>query len=117
MSKSTDSRDAILNQYQELELSQKKLQKQTTQLKTAYEISTSVHQSVNINDTLKAIGDALVSVAGFSAVFIQLDKDIDDNAIDIRCQTGAITKLNKPLCQEIIIDKKKIGEYIVNPGR
>jgi len=112
----TDSRDQLLNQYEKLEVSQRNLQKQTTQLKTAYEISTSTRQSLNLMDTLKAIADALVNVAGFSAVFIQLDKDIDDKDIEIRWQTGAIIKLSRPLCQEIIINEKKIGEYIVNPN-
>ena len=65
----TDSHDELLHQYEKLEVSQKTLQKQTTQLKTAHEISTSIRQSLNIKDTLKAIADSLVKEAGFSFCF------------------------------------------------
>ena len=111
----TDSRDAILIQYQELEASQKLLQKQTTQLKTAHEISTSIRQSLNIEDTLKAIANTLVKDAGFSFVSVQLLKDIDDNDIDIKILAGTETKSVSPILREIIIKEKKIGLLIVYP--
>ncbi|RPI71073.1 MAG: hypothetical protein EHM47_10985, partial [Ignavibacteriales bacterium] len=111
----TDSHDELLNQYQKLETSQKLLQKQTTQLKTAHEISTSIKQSLNINDTLKAIADALVKEAGFSAAYIELCKDIDENDIKIKLQTGVITDLVTPIHQEINVNDKKIGELIIYP--
>lgn len=76
-----DSRDELLYHFNKLETSQKLLQKQTTQLKTAYEISTSIRQSININDTIKAIVNSLIKEGRFSFVSIVLSKDVDGKAI------------------------------------
>ena len=48
----TESYQTLTSQYSELDESKKKLVKQSTQLKTVNEISTSIRQSLNIKETL-----------------------------------------------------------------
>ena len=112
----TESHGELRNQYNKLEESKKLLQKQTTQLKTAHEISTSIRQSLNIKDTLKAIADILVKEAGFTFASIRLFKDMEDNNIDIKTETGEEIKSISRIQQEIIINEKKIGALIVSPN-
>ncbi|MCK7524480.1 MAG: HAMP domain-containing histidine kinase [Ignavibacteriales bacterium] len=111
----TDSHDELVQQYEKLDISKKLLQIQSTQLKTAFEISNSIHLSLNINDTLKAITDALVVVADFSFVSIELYKNIDEDDIDIKYQSGSLNIIMAPIRKEILFDYKKIGELIVYP--
>ncbi len=112
----TDAHELLLRQYENLETSQMILQKQTTQLKTAYEISTSIRQSIDIKDTLKGIADALVKEAGFMSVYIDLNKDIDENNIDIKYQAGSVPRNVKPIVHEINIDGKFKGDLIAFPN-
>ncbi len=111
----SESHEELLNQYTKLEESKNLLQKQTTQLKTAHNISTAIRQSLNIKNTLDAITKALVAEAGFSAASIQLFEDVDENDIDIKAQTGNLTNSISPIYQHIIINEKKIGELITYP--
>ena len=112
----TDSHEELVQQYEKLDISKKLLQIQSTQLKTAFEISNSIHLSLNINDTLKAITDALVDVADFSFASIELYKNIDEDDIDIKYQSGSLNIIMTPIRKEILFDYKKIGELIVYPG-
>ena len=57
----TESYKTLTNQYEQLDESKKVLLKQTTQLKTLNEISTSIRQSLNINETLNAITKILIT--------------------------------------------------------
>jgi signal transduction histidine kinase/DNA-binding response OmpR family regulator len=111
----TDSHEALVQQYEKLNISKKLLQIQSTQLKTAFEISNSIRLSLNINDTLKAITDALVVVADFSFASIELYKNIDEDDIDIKSQSGSLNIIMTPIRKEILFDDKKIGELIVYP--
>ena len=111
----TESHEELLSQYNKLEESKNLLQKQTTQLKTAYNISTAIRQSLNIKDTLEAITNALVAEAGFCNASIELLEDIDEKKIDIKTQTGPATNSTSPIYQDVIINKKIIGELIVHP--
>jgi signal transduction histidine kinase len=104
-----------LDQYENLDRSKKLLQKQTTQLKTAYDISTSIRQSLNINDTLKAITDTLVNEAGFEAAFIELCRDADEKEINIKAQSGLVKEFTHPIHIEIVINENLIGDLIVYP--
>lgn len=106
----TDSHNELLEQYQKLEKSQYILQKQTTQLKTAHEISTSIRQSQNIISTLKAITETLIKGTGFSFVSIQLNKDLNGKAINLKAQSGEELKITNPLKKVIIIRNKNVGE-------
>jgi len=111
----TESHEELLNQYNKLEESKNFLQKQTIQLKTAHNISTSIRQSLNIKDTLEAITNAFVEEAGFSAAFIKLNEDMDEQKIDITAKSGIVSSSITPIHQEVIINKKKIGELFVHP--
>jgi signal transduction histidine kinase/DNA-binding response OmpR family regulator len=116
LSEITESRDAILSQYQKLEMSQMKLQKQTIQLKTAHEISTSIRQTPNIDDTLKAITKALVKEADFSAAIISIQNDLDDSDINVEFRSGEIIESIKSMHRKLIIDEKVIGKIEVHPN-
>ncbi len=111
----TDSHQELVNQYEKLEQSRNLLFKQTTQLKTAHEISTSIRQSLDINDTLQTIVEILIKEAGFSSASIHLLKDMEDKNIDIKIQAGEKTKLISKLQKELIINEKIIGEMVVYP--
>jgi signal transduction histidine kinase/DNA-binding response OmpR family regulator len=105
----------LLNEYNKLEDSKELLQKQTTQLKTAHEISTSIRQSLDINDTLKTLTEILISEAGFTFASIHLFKDLDSNNIEIKSETGENIKSISQIKHEIIINEQIIGEIVLNP--
>ena len=111
----TDSHEDLIMQYEKLEESRNLLLQQTTQLKTAYEISTAIRQSLNISDTLKAITDILVREAGFTFASIHLFKDLEDVKIDIVTETGQEEKTISQIRQDVSINEKIIGELVVNP--
>jgi signal transduction histidine kinase/DNA-binding response OmpR family regulator len=113
----TQSLDELRSQYNKLEESKRFLQKQTTQLKTAHEISTSIRQTLNINDTLKTITEILIKEAGFTFASIYLLKDLEDHNIDIKTEMGEEIESISQIKQEIRINEKIIGEIVLNPGR
>ena len=111
----TESHDELLNNYNKLEESKKQLQKQATQLTTAYNITKSIRQSYDINKTLHTITSALVNDAGLTSARLKLFKDIEGNAFEQEAFNG-ITDINvNPIQHSIIIDNKKIGELILIP--
>jgi hypothetical protein len=111
----TDSHEQLLNQYNKLEESKTLLQKQTTQLKTAHEITKSIRQSLNINETLNTITKALVNEANFSSAHIKLFKDIEGKDFKIEVFSGIIERNINSLNKSIFIDNEKIGELIIYP--
>lgn len=111
----TDTHAEMLQRYDQLQESKWKLERQTRQLKIAYEIATSIKQTLHINETLNAITNTLSKEADFSAVQIKLFKDIDDNNIQIEVQTGIVNELATPLKREIILNAQYIGEIISYP--
>ena len=111
----TDSHEELLNQYNRLEESKRLLQKQTTQLKTAHDITKSIRQSKDIKNTLNAITHALVHDADFSFAKIKLFKDIELNNFAIDVASGLEEKNTSSIFQNIIINNNIIGELIVHP--
>ncbi len=111
----TETHEELLSQYNKLLESKKLLHKQTTQLKTAYDITKSIRQSLDIRKTLYAVTNALVTNADFSSVRIKLFKDLEGNNLDVDVSSGVDgTNLNS-IRHQIIIDKKIIGELINYP--
>ncbi len=111
----TDSHEELLNQYNKLEESKKILQQQTTQLKTAYEITKSIRRSSDIRETLNTIAEALVKDAGFSSAHIKLFKDFDDTEINLKVHSGAEDKIVSPIFLPLIINEMTIGEIVIYP--
>lgn len=111
----TKSHEELLSQYEKLEESRNILIKQTTQLRAAHEISTSIRQTLDINDTLKTITEILIKEAGFTFASIYLFKDLENNNIEIKAEMGEDIKSISQIKQEIIINEKIIGELVVNP--
>ena len=112
----TDSHDELLNQYNKLEDTRKLLQNQTTQLRTAHNITTSIRQSLNIDKTLKAITNALVKEANFDYAYIRLYKDIEGIDLTIEDHSGATRENTISINKPVIIDGNKIGELIISPN-
>jgi signal transduction histidine kinase/DNA-binding response OmpR family regulator len=110
-----DSHEELINQNNKLEESKSILQKQATQLKVAYEIATSIRQSLDIKKTLNAITAALVNEAYFSLACIRLVKDLDGASLKIEAFNGVDEKNVKPTKNPIIINNEKIGELIIYP--
>lgn len=108
-----DSRTQLLNQYNRLEESKRILQKQTTQLKIAHSLSTSIRQSLEMSDTLKAISDILTKEAGFDEVIINILVDFENNQIDLTVKSENGVKEVYKIINDIIVNDKMIGELIV----
>ncbi len=111
----TDSQEQILKQYNELDKSKTLLQRQTVQLKTAYEIAKSIRQSFDINTTLNAITNTLVCNAGFSSAQIRLFKDIEGNKFEIEALYGNDERNINPVKKSINVDSVNIGELTIYP--
>ncbi len=111
----TETHEELLSQYNKLEESKKLLHKQTTQLKTAYDITKSIRQSFDIRKTLRAITNALVTDADFSSARIKLFKDLEGNNLDVDVSSGVDGINLNPGRYPIIIDKEITGELIIYP--
>ena len=111
----TNSHQQLLDQYQQLEESKKLLQKQTTQLKTAHNISSTLRRSLDIEPTLRAVTSALVNDAEFSAAGIVLTRDIEGNQLNISVSEGTWNNLINSIKHPLIINDEKIGEITIYP--
>ena len=109
----TESNEELSNNYNKLEESKKLLQKQTTQLTTAYNITKSIKQSLDISKTLKAITYALVNDAGLSSARIKIFKDIEENPFETEASNGIAEENATLIIRPIVIDDKKIGELTI----
>ena len=110
-----ESHEELLNNYNKLEESKKLLQKQTTQLRTAHEITKSIRQSLDLNKTLNAITSALVNEANFASAQIKLFKDAEGNNLNIEDYSGMYKANINPVIKPILINESKIGELIIYP--
>lgn len=111
----TDSHEALLAQYNQLEESKKLLQKQTTQLKTAYDITKSIRQSQNIQLTLDTITQTLVNDSEFTSAKIKLFNDIEGNIINLDSYAGEDSEYVNSTSYLIIINKQILGELKILP--
>ena len=111
----TESHNELVNQYNKLEESKRLLEKQTTQLTITHEITKSIRQSFDINETLKAITDTLVKESNFASARIKLFKDAEGKELDIECTSGADILNIEPIIKPIITDQNEIGELTIYP--
>ena len=111
----TDSHQQLLEHYEKLEKSKKLLQKQTTQLKTAYAITKSIRQSRNIKNTLYAITEALIRESDFDFANIKIFKDLDGNKFEIEALSGFSENNNIKISQSIKINNELIGKLFISP--
>ena len=111
----TESHEELLNNYNNLEKSKKLLQRQTTQLTTAYNISKSIRQNLDIVKTLNTITHALVNDAGLLSAKIKLLNDIEGNTFEIEASDGIIEINTNSIMHPVVIEDKKIGELIIHP--
>jgi signal transduction histidine kinase/DNA-binding response OmpR family regulator len=111
----TESHHELLNNYNKLEESKKLLQNQTTLLTTAYNISKSIRQNLDIAKTLNTITYSLVHDAGLSFSKIKLYKDVEGNACEIEASNGIIEVDGNPIKHPVVIENKKIGELTITP--
>ena len=111
----TESHEELSNNYNKLEESKKLLQRQTTQLTTAYNISKSIRQNLDIAKTLNTITYALVYDAGLSFSKIKLYKDVEGNTYEIEASNGIMEINGNPMKHPVVIENEKIGELIILP--
>ena len=111
----TDSHEELLNQYNKLEESKRALLKQTTQLKTANNISKTIRQTFDIKNTLFKITEALIRDADFDFASIKLFKDLEGNKFEIFDSSGSNSNNSIILTQQVIINDEQIGELILSP--
>ena len=108
-----EAHDNLLKRYQEVEKGKLELQKQATQLKTAYEISHVIHKGLNLEDTVQSIAQALVEIAEFNAAQVKVDTDSEGNPIRIEKKFGTVPKNIQAFIEPIIISDIRIGEVKV----
>ena len=111
----TRSHEELSDHYNKLVESQKQLEKQATQLDTAYNITKSIRQTSDITETLNTITKAIVNDAGFSSARIELFKDIEGNQIKVKSSSG-VDEINlSPFKHPIELNNENIGQLIVYP--
>lgn len=107
---------ALLKQYDDLVQSKKRLEQQSTLLKTAHEITKSIRQSLEINSTLEEITSALVREAKFCSAALTLFKDVEGNELHVEIISGnekhGVGRVSRP----IHVDGETIGELRISPG-
>jgi signal transduction histidine kinase/DNA-binding response OmpR family regulator len=111
----TESHEELSNNYNKLQESKKLLQKQTTELKTAYDITKSIRKSLDVNKTLNTIVRALVDDAGLSSARIRIFRDLEGNKFEAEASNG-INEINVSTTEHpIVINDEKIGELTTRP--
>lgn len=110
----TEAHEELRTQYNKLEESKRLLIKQTTQLKTAHSLSTSVHQSLEMSDTLNAIIEILEKEAEFDSVTINILTDYENNQINLSVKSNNEIKNAYKIINDIVVNDKMIGELIVS---
>ncbi len=110
----SDSYSILLEKYQKLDESKAVLQKQATNLKTAYEITKSIQQIRDIKTTLNSITSILIKDTEIASAGIKLMKDTDGNTLELESFSGDNIS-TKPLCQNILINNEILGELEVQP--
>ncbi len=111
----TESHEKLLKQYDQLEESKRILQKQTTQLITAHDISKSIRQNIDIHKTIKEITDTLVRDAEFSFAKVIISKDIEGNNFEAESISGKQSRGSETIIRDIEIADNKIGELLIQP--
>lgn len=110
----TEAHEELRTQYNKLEESKRLLVKQTTQLRTAHSLSTSVHQSLEMSDTLNAIIEILEKEAEFDSVTINILTDYENNQINLSVKSKNEIRNAYKIINDIVVNDKMIGELIVS---
>ena len=111
----TESSEELSRNYNKLEESKKLLQKQTTRLTIAYNITKSIWKSYDIYKTLNMITGALVNDTGLSCARLKIYKDTEGNIFEIEAANGILEINARPILNPIIIENEKIGELSIYP--
>jgi signal transduction histidine kinase/DNA-binding response OmpR family regulator len=111
----TESHEELSKNYNKLEESKKLLQRQTTQLTTAYNISKSIRQNFDIAKTLNTITYTLVNDADLLFSKIKLYKDIEGNSCEIEASNGIMEINAIPIKYPVLLESEEIGELIILP--
>jgi signal transduction histidine kinase len=127
-----EAHETLQVRYEELFEAQRRVDRQATQLRTAHSISQVIHGDLDLDRTLAAIVDALVSVGGFSGAAVRLVVDLDGRMIRHEATAGkpgdASPAIEVPLTsrqREIgvvslwlessgeLVEKRELLEYVV----
>jgi len=105
----------LQRRYIELEEARDQLSRQATQLATVNTISQVVHRGLDLNDTLNALVDALVKVAGFSSAEVTLHSDMEGRPVERRVRKRVTLPGAEPIRTPLEVRGRALGLLDVCP--
>ena len=112
-----ETNEILLKRYQELEKAQLILQQQTKQLQTAFEINKAIRKNLDLDCVLESIVHALVEVASYAAVEINIHTEYEEKRLDKFANFGEIPPDRDYLFESLILEERKIGKIKVWPAK
>ena len=100
----------LYDRYSQLEESQAKIQKQAKQLETAHSVSQLIRSDLDLDSTLGAVAESLITVAGFAAVEINVYSVIEREPVQRMVRLGDMPPMVIPLKRILEGHGKSIGE-------
>ncbi len=94
-----DAHATLQVRYEELDAARDKLEAQAAQLRTAHTVNALIQKNLDLDLTLEAIANALVDEAGFAAVHVSLDAEVDGVKVarSIERGSGGAARLERVL--------------------
>ena len=97
-----DAHETLRARYEELERARAKLAVQAAQLRTAHTVNELIQTNLDLDLTLEAIANALVTEAGFAGARVELDTEVDGVKIRRAVEHGA----GRALPLERVLDRR-----------
>ena len=94
-----DAHATLLVRYGELEAARAKLAAQAAQLRTAHTVNALIQKTLDLDLTIEAIANALVTEAGFASARVAIDTEVDGTKIarTIEHGSGGVARLERVL--------------------
>jgi signal transduction histidine kinase/DNA-binding response OmpR family regulator len=105
-----ESNDLLTEQYVRLEEMQTQSLQQATRLKVAYDISRLIHTRLDLDSTLQAIANSLVTVAGFAAASLTVDTVSEGRPVRRSSGSGTTLDGSGPITRVLEGHGEPIGE-------
>lgn len=111
----TEAYELLYERYNQLELSQAQIQKQSKQIEAVYNISRLIRTKVDLDLTLNNITKVLIEDSSFAAVKIIIDTIVDGELVKCFSELGSELNGVTPVRRTMEVFGNKIGEIIIYP--
>ncbi|MFO0679273.1 MAG: ATP-binding protein [Polyangiaceae bacterium] len=108
--------EILTERYYELDSARSAISRQATQLRTAHTISVAVHKNLDLDQTIEAVADALVSVAGFVGVEVAVTAVVDDVKVERNSTLGTPSNRVEPIDAPLTSRSRVLGSVRVWPS-